>query len=205
MIAHVSDFGLSRLLTTSNDSSQKCTSTIGLKGSIGYAAPEYGMGGEASTEGDVYSYGVLVLEMFTGRRPTDDMFKDGLDLHNFVKMTLPKRLIQVVDPLLLPREVEEMGVATAAMMATKEDDNDNEIVEEANNIEDSRHIDVDMRKCLLSILNIGILCSLESPKERISMEEVIKELQLIKSTFVGLGIRKGRPSKAQRPGTSRRD
>ena len=39
MVAHVSDFGLSRLLTTSNDSSQTCTSTIGLKGSIGYAAP----------------------------------------------------------------------------------------------------------------------------------------------------------------------
>nr|XP_023872071.1 receptor kinase-like protein Xa21 [Quercus suber] len=206
MIAHVSDFGLSRLLTTSNDSSQKCTSTIGLKGSIGYAAPEYGIGGEASTEGDVYSYGVLVLEMFTGRRPTDDMFKDGLNLHNFVKMSLPKRLVQVVDPMLLAREVEEMGVATAAMMATKEDDNDNEIeVEEANNTEDFRHIDVDMQKCLLSILNIGILCSLESPKERINMEEVIKELQLIKSTFVGLGIRRSRPSRAQRLGTTRRD
>ena len=134
--------------------------------------------------------------MFTGRRPTDDMFKDGLNLHNFVKMTLPKRLIQVVDPLLLPREVEEMGVATAVVMATKEDDDDNEIVEEANNIEDSRHIDVNMQKCLLSILKIGILCSLEFPKERISIEEVIKELQLIKSTFVGLEIHRGRPSKA---------
>ncbi|KAF3947305.1 hypothetical protein CMV_026542 [Castanea mollissima] len=205
MVAHVSDFGLSRLLTTSNDPSQKCTSTIGLKGSIGYASPEYGMGGEASTEGDVYSYGVLILEMFTGRRPTDDMFKDGLNLHNFVKMSLPKRLIQVVDPMLLPREVEEIEVATAAMMATKVDDNDNEIVEEANNTEDFRHIDVDMQKCLLSILNIGILCSLESPKERINMEEVIKELRLIKGTFVGLGIHRGRPSRAQRPGTTRRD
>ena len=39
MIAHVSDFGLARLLTTTNDSSQKHTSTIGLKGSIGYTAP----------------------------------------------------------------------------------------------------------------------------------------------------------------------
>ena len=160
------------------------------------------MGGEASIEGDVYSYGVLVLEMFTRRRPTDDMFKDGLNLHNFVKMSLPKRLIQVVDPMLLPREVEEMGVATTTMMATKEDDKDNEIVEEANNIEDFRHMDVDMQKCLLSILNIGILCSLESPKERIDMEEVIKELQLIKSTFVGLGIRKGRPSRAHVRGIS---
>ena len=39
MMAHVSDFGLARLLTTTNDSSQKCTSTIGFKGSIGYTAP----------------------------------------------------------------------------------------------------------------------------------------------------------------------
>ena len=156
------------------------------------------MGGEASTEGDVYSYGVLVLEMFTGKMHTDDMFKDGLNLHNFVKMALPKRLAQVVDPMLLPREVEELGVATKVMMATEKDDNDNEIeVEEANYIEDSRHIDVDMQKCLLSILNIGILCSLESPKERISMEEVIKELQLIKSAFISLGIRKGKPNRAQ--------
>ena len=38
MVAHVSDFGLARLLST-DDSSQKQTSTIGIKGSIGYAAP----------------------------------------------------------------------------------------------------------------------------------------------------------------------
>ena len=39
MTAHVSDFGLARLLTGTDDSSQKCTSTIGLKGSISYVAP----------------------------------------------------------------------------------------------------------------------------------------------------------------------
>ena len=37
MVAHVSNFGLARLLST-DDSSQKQTSTIGIKGSIGYAA-----------------------------------------------------------------------------------------------------------------------------------------------------------------------
>ena len=112
------------------------------------------MGGEASTTGDLYSYGVLVLEMFTGRMPTNDMFKDGLNLHNFVKMTLPKRLAQVVDPMLLPREVEELWVATRVKMPTEKDDNDNEIeVVETNNIEDSRHVDADMQKCLLSIPN----------------------------------------------------
>ena len=39
MVAHVSDFGLARLLSITNDSSGKQTSTVGIKGSIGYAAP----------------------------------------------------------------------------------------------------------------------------------------------------------------------
>ena len=39
MVAHVSDFGLAKLLPITNDSSKKQTSTIGIKGSIGYVAP----------------------------------------------------------------------------------------------------------------------------------------------------------------------
>jgi serine/threonine protein kinase len=39
MVAHVSDFGLARLLSITDDSSRKQNSTIGIKGSIGYAAP----------------------------------------------------------------------------------------------------------------------------------------------------------------------
>jgi hypothetical protein len=96
------------------------------------------MGADASTMGDVYSYGILVLELFIGRRPTNDMFKDGLNLHNFVKMALPKRLIQVVDPMLLPREAKEMGVAIVAIVVIEEDDKDSEIEEEANSIENFR-------------------------------------------------------------------
>ena len=124
------------------------------------------MGGEASTEGDAYSYGVLVLEMFTGRMLTYDMFKDGLNLHNFVKMTLPKRLAQVVDQMLLPRGAVEMGATTSTMMAIEEDvKNGNEIeVDEENYVVDSWCIDTNMQKCILSILNTGILCSLESQK-----------------------------------------
>ena len=129
------------------------------------------MVGEASTKGDVYSYGILVLEMFTGRRPTDDMFKDGLNLHDFVKMALPKRLIEIVNPMLLPREVEEMRVATVAKVAAEEEDEKgNEIEVEANSIGGFRQIDANIQKCLFSVLNIGIRCSMESPKERMSMD-----------------------------------
>ena len=161
---------------------------------------EYGMGGEASTAGDVYSYGILVLEMFTGRRPTDDMFNDDHNLHNFVKMALPKRLVQVVGPILFPKEDEEMGAATTTtvVIEEEEDDNEDEIkVEEANNIEDFEQIDVGLQKFLLSILNIGIICSMQSPKKRMSMEGVVNELQLIKNSFVASGIHNGRSSRAQ--------
>uniref|UniRef100_A0A2N9GJC8 non-specific serine/threonine protein kinase n=1 Tax=Fagus sylvatica TaxID=28930 RepID=A0A2N9GJC8_FAGSY len=203
MVAHVSDFGLARLLSTITDSSQKQTSTIGIKGSIGYAAPglrlgvivvvvlaklllEYGMGGEPSTEGDVYSYGVFLLEMFLGKRPTDEMFKDDLNLHNFVKMALPDRLVQIVDPTLLPREVEETPATT---VVAREDNNENEIeIEEDEDTQVFRQVEENVYKCLVSVLEIGLACSVESPKERMNMEEVTKELHLIKNTFLGSRI-----------------
>ena len=51
------------------------------------AIAEYGMGNEVSIYGDVYSYDILLLEMFTGKRPTDNMFHDSLSL-----VTLSKKL-----------------------------------------------------------------------------------------------------------------
>ena len=61
---------------------------------------EYGTGGEISTRGDVYAYGILLLEMITGRRPTDDIFKDGFNLHNYVKGAIPSQVLEIVDPTL---------------------------------------------------------------------------------------------------------
>jgi serine/threonine protein kinase len=142
------------------------------------------MGGEASTKGDVYSYGVFLLEMFLGKRPTDEMFKDNLNLNNFVKMALPERLVQIVDPTLVPREVEEIPATT---VAAREDNNDNEIVAD----EETQvlcQVEANVYKCLVSVLEIGLACSVESPKERMNMEEVTKELHLIKNSFLGSRI-----------------
>ena len=141
------------------------------------------MGGEASTEGDVYSYGIFLLEMFLRKRPTDEMFKDGLNLHNFAKMALPKRLVQIVDSILIPREVEETQTSTLA----REYNNENEIQtnEETLDIVNLCQIDANVHKCLVSVLEIGLACSLESPKERMNMEEVTREMHLIKNAFLG--------------------
>ncbi|XVF19892.1 hypothetical protein REPUB_Repub11eG0150600 [Reevesia pubescens] len=90
-----------------NTFSGNSISTLDLNGTVGYTAPEYGIGTEATRSGDMYSFGILLLEMFTGKRPNDDMFKDGLTLHHFTKMALPDQVLEVVDSLLLAGDNEE--------------------------------------------------------------------------------------------------
>ncbi|KAF4358608.1 hypothetical protein F8388_021120 [Cannabis sativa] len=181
MVAHVGDFGIARILSTTNGIPQnQASSTIGLKGSIGYAAPEYGMGGKASIQGDVYSYGILLLEMFTGKRPTDETFREGLNIHQYAKMAVPERLMQLVDPSLLQSEVE---VTTSTIveenhrMGKKKEKLEFDIEEGLDKMNEN------VKKCLHSVLKIGLACSVESPKERMNMGEVIKELRWVKNAF----------------------
>ena len=72
---------------------------------------EYGTGNEVSTNCHIYSYGILLLEIFRWKRPTYNMFKDNLNLHDFVKGVLPERVIDIVDPTLC-LEKEEMETRT---------------------------------------------------------------------------------------------
>nr|GEW26341.1 protein kinase-like domain-containing protein [Tanacetum cinerariifolium] len=91
-----------------------------VKGTIGYAPPEYGIGSEMTSSRDVYSFGILLLEVMTGKKPTDDMFDDGLSLHKFAYMALPDHVIDVIDDdaivlqstEVIAKKVEECLVAT---------------------------------------------------------------------------------------------
>ncbi|OWM88983.1 probable LRR receptor-like serine/threonine-protein kinase At3g47570 [Punica granatum] len=97
--AHVSDFGLAKFLMAKASGTQ--SSSIGVRGTIGYVAPEYGIGGEVSTWGDVHSFGILLLELFTGKRPTDPIFGGSFGLREFVERSIPQGLSLVIDPILL--------------------------------------------------------------------------------------------------------
>eukprot|EP01018_Ginkgo_biloba_P026796 Gb_37511 [translate_table: standard] len=99
MTARVADFGIARIIC--ENSMDLHASTIKVKGSVGYIAPEYGQGGMVSAKGDVYSYGILLLEMLTRKRPIDDMFSDSLNLQKWVNMGFPDRIVDVVDECLL--------------------------------------------------------------------------------------------------------
>ncbi|KAL0407626.1 UNVERIFIED_CONTAM: putative receptor-like protein kinase [Sesamum radiatum] len=147
-VAHVSDFGLAKFIqeATQSLSSSQYHSSAGIKGTIGYAAPEYGMGRESSTYGDVYSYGILLLELFTGKTPTDDVFTNGLTIQSFAKMAIPKRVMEIVDPKL---------------------------VYDKTTTDFSLH---QFEECLNSVFQIGITCSMEFPGERMDISRVISQL-----------------------------
>ncbi|XP_060185018.1 putative receptor-like protein kinase At3g47110 isoform X2 [Lycium barbarum] len=161
MTAHVADFGLAKFFSEAMSKYRPNPSI-----SIGYAAPEYSMGGKASAFGDVYSYGILLLEMFTGKRPTDSMFKDGLTLHNFAKIALPETIDEIVDPMLLPRSSRE-----------KQEEEEGLIDPEDSSLKQAQ-------ECLISIIQIGVACSVESPRERMDIGDVVKELQLIRDILL---------------------
>ncbi|TQD81407.1 hypothetical protein C1H46_033048 [Malus baccata] len=91
---HVSDFGLAKLLV---DEDAHITTVVA--GTFGYLAPEYLQSGRATQKTDVYSFGVLLLELVTGKRPTDPTFvKRGLNVVGWMNTQLREnRLHEVVD------------------------------------------------------------------------------------------------------------
>jgi LRR receptor-like serine/threonine-protein kinase FLS2 len=65
---------------------------------------EYGSQGLISIQGDVYSYGILLMETFTRRKPTEDMFAGEISLKRWVEESSPLLVTKVVDSNLLKTE-----------------------------------------------------------------------------------------------------
>ncbi|KAE8722814.1 hypothetical protein F3Y22_tig00013565pilonHSYRG00041 [Hibiscus syriacus] len=160
MIGHLSDFGLAKILSADilNYSSHQ-SSSLGLRGTIGYTPPEYAMGCKLSTKGDVYSYGVLLLEMFTGKRPTHDMFKEGFSIHNFVAAALPDRVTEIIDPILLQERSTQGRIADVTL--------------------NHKHL-----QHLNSIFEVALICSAESPTARMDMDDVVSKLCSIRDKLL---------------------
>ncbi|WOH02826.1 hypothetical protein DCAR_0522219 [Daucus carota subsp. sativus] len=170
MTALVSDFGIAKLVKESDqgsvcaNDSALCISTDGLLcGSLGYMAPEYGMGMQASTEGDVYSYGVLLLESVTGKRPTDSIFQEGSNLHEWVKSQYPCKIEPVLEQALLRYAPHGSVVPSNRLWC-----------------------DV-----LLELIELGLMCTQYSPLIRPTMDDVAHEMARLKQYLSGPSEKSG--------------
>ena len=129
------------------------------------------MGGQVSTLGDIYSYGILLLEMFIGKRPTDEIFKNGMSIHQFTAMALPEHIMDYVDSSMFFEEDEE---------DVDDDVEEKQIIEEDFNV----NVNSRIKDCLISVFQIGLLCSKTSPDERIPTNVVVNEMKAIRDKFL---------------------
>lgn len=100
--AHITDFGLSRLMTTSAN-----TNIIATAGSLGYNAPELSKTKKPNTKTDVYSLGVIMLELLTGKPPGEPT--NGMELPQWVASIVKEEWTNEVFDLELMRDAPAIG------------------------------------------------------------------------------------------------
>ncbi|XP_015163957.1 probable receptor-like protein kinase At3g17420 [Solanum tuberosum] len=111
MVAHVGDFGISKILAISKFMAYSET-----LGTLGYIAPEYGSDGIVFASGDVYSYGIMLMEVLTKRRPTDEeICNENLDLRKWITQSFSGSMMDVVDANLSPRKNRSLQKVKSAL------------------------------------------------------------------------------------------
>ncbi|KAG5019378.1 hypothetical protein JHK87_015233 [Glycine soja] len=98
--ARVSDFGMARHMSAMDTHLSVST----LAGTPGYVPPEYYESFRCSTKGDVYSYGVVLLELLTGKRPTDSADFGDNNLVGWVKQHAKLKISDIFDPELMKED-----------------------------------------------------------------------------------------------------
>ncbi|KAJ4888721.1 LRR receptor-like serine/threonine-protein kinase EFR [Raphanus sativus] len=157
MVAKVGDFGLARVLFDASDDRHHASisSTHVLKGSIGYIPPEYGLGEKPSQAGDVYSFGVMLLELMSGKSPMDESFEGDQNLISWISYNFQSNAImEVIDPKL-------MGLidVSGAQLHAKLD-------------------------CLKKTIEVGLACTAHAAGERMNMRNVLRLLKEAKDMLI---------------------
>ncbi|KAL4300630.1 hypothetical protein AHAS_Ahas17G0220100 [Arachis hypogaea] len=102
--AHLSEFGLERL-TIAGAAAAEASSSSTPVGSLGYVSPEAALTGQATKEADVYSFGIVLLEILTGKKPV--MFTQDEDIVKWVKKQLQRgQISELLEPGLLEIDPE---------------------------------------------------------------------------------------------------
>ncbi|PHT26845.1 Leucine-rich repeat receptor-like protein kinase PEPR1 [Capsicum baccatum] len=122
---HISDFGIAKLLDQSGATSTSNT----LQGTVGYMAPETAFAASKSKESDVYSYGVVLLELITRKKALDPSLYGNTDIVSWVRSiwTETEEIEKIVDPSLLDEFIDSsvmeqvIEVLSLALRCTEKD------------------------------------------------------------------------------------
>ncbi|CAI0465016.1 unnamed protein product [Linum tenue] len=111
----VSDFGLAKLL-----GSERSYVTTRVMGTFGYVAPEYASTGMLNERSDVYSFGILLMEVISGRNPVDYSRPPGeVNLVEWLKTMVTNRNAEgVLDPRL-PEKPSSRALKRALLVALR--------------------------------------------------------------------------------------
>ncbi|KAL5730996.1 hypothetical protein ACHQM5_003765 [Ranunculus cassubicifolius] len=117
----IADFGMARLFNV--DQTQACTSRV--VGTYGYMSPEYAMRGQFSVKSDVFSFGVLVLEIISGQRNSSLFSSESSDdLISYVwRQWEQKTPMELLEPVLKERysSSEVMRCIHMGLLCVQED------------------------------------------------------------------------------------
>lgn len=123
------------------------------------------MGGRPSTQGDVYSFGVMLLEMISGKRPTDVISEEGHGLHDWAKKLLQHQQHDVVGTVDVESSLLPFGSPPRGEM------------------------EVVVVVVVLELLELGVACSQLAPSMRPTMDDVAHEIACLRDgTWRNYGV-----------------
>ncbi|KAL6585264.1 hypothetical protein OROMI_004553 [Orobanche minor] len=105
---HISDFGIAKLL----DKSVGSNTCSRVQGTVGYMAPENAFSIRSNKESDVYAYGVVLLELVTGKKVLDPSFGGEMDIVGWVRSVLnePEDIEAIVDSDLADEFISDPSI-----------------------------------------------------------------------------------------------
>lgn len=128
----------------------------------------------------MYSFGILLLEMFIARKPTDEMFREGLSLNKSDPAMDKNQVLKVADQRLINHSEysSTQDFSTSASHGGGSED--------TSNGEGYTHWTHKAEECLVAVIRVGLCCTAHHPKDRWTMREALTKLQGIRLSMLAL-------------------